>query len=134
MADRIIKLPKIMDPTRGNLSVVEQLKEVPFEVKRVYWTYDVPSGESRGGHAHKQLKQLIIAMSGSFIVNLDDGKGHKESYHLNHPWEGLLVETEVWRTLDDFSSGAVCVVLASELYDEEDYIYDYEEFVRYVNR
>lgn len=123
-----------MDPTRGNLSVVEQLKEVPFEVKRVYWTYDVPSGESRGGHAHKQLKQLIIAMSGSFIVNLDDGKGHKESYHLNHPWEGLLVETEVWRTLDDFSSGAVCVVLASELYDEEDYIYDYEEFVRYVNR
>lgn len=134
MADRIIKLPKIMDPTRGNLSVVEQLKEVPFEVKRVYWTYDVPSGESRGGHAHKQLKQLIIAMSGSFIVNLDDGKGHKESYHLNHPWEGLLVETEVWRTLDDFSSGAVCVVLASELYDEEDYIYDYDEFVRYVNR
>jgi len=123
-----------MDPTRGNLSVVEQLKEVPFEVKRVYWTYDVPSGESRGGHAHKQLKQLIIAMSGSFIVNLDDGKGHKESYHLNHPWEGLLVETEVWRTLDDFSSGAVCVVLASELYDEEDYIYDYDEFVRYVNR
>lgn len=123
-----------MDPTRGNLTVVEQLSEVPFEVKRVYWTYDVPSGESRGGHAHKQLKQLIVAMSGSFIVNLDDGKGHRESYHLNHPWEGLLVDTEVWRTLDDFSTGAVCMVLASELYDPEDYIYDYDEFVRYVNR
>lgn len=134
MAERIIKLPKIMDPTRGNLTVVEQLHEVPFEVKRVYWTYDVPSGESRGGHAHKQLKQLIVAMSGSFIVNLDDGKGHRESYHLNHPWEGLLVDTEVWRTLDDFSTGAVCMVLASELYDPEDYIYDYDEFVRYVNR
>lgn len=134
MAERIIKLPKIMDPTRGNLTVVEQLSEVPFEVKRVYWTYDVPSGESRGGHAHKQLKQLIVAMSGSFIVNLDDGKGHRESYHLNHPWEGLLVDTEVWRTLDDFSTGAVCMVLASELYDPEDYIYDYDEFVHYVNR
>ena len=134
MAERIIKLPKIMDPTRGNLTVVEQFSEVPFEVKRVYWTYDVPSGESRGGHAHKQLKQLIVAMSGSFIVNLDDGKGHRESYHLNHPWEGLLVDTEVWRTLDDFSTGAVCMVLASELYDPEDYIYDYDEFVRYVNR
>lgn len=131
---KIINLPKIMDPTRGNLSVVEQLKEVPFEVKRVYWTYDVPSGESRGGHAHKQLKQLIIAMSGSFIVNLDDGKGNTASYHLNHPWEGLLVDTEVWRTLDDFSSGAVCVVLASELYDPEDYIYDYDDFLRYVKR
>lgn len=123
-----------MDPTRGNLTVVEQLNEVPFEVKRVYWTYDVPSGESRGGHAHKQLKQLIVAMSGSFTVNLDDGKGNHEAYHLNHPWEGLLVDTEVWRTLDDFSTGAVCVVLASELYEPEDYIYDYDEFVKYVNR
>ena len=134
MAERIIKLPKIMDPTRGNLTVVEQLSEVPFEVKRVYWTYDVPSGESRGGHAHKQLKQLIVAMSGSFIVNLDDGKGHRESYHLNHPWEGLLVDTEVWRTLDDFSTGAVCMVLASEHYDESDYIYEYEDFKREVAR
>ncbi len=134
MTDRIIKLSKIADPTRGNLTVVEQLKDVPFDVKRVYWTYDVPSGESRGGHAHKQLKQLIVAMSGSFIVNLDDGKGHRESYYLNHPWEGLVVDTEVWRTLDDFSTGAVCMVLASELYDPDDYIYDYDEFVRYVNR
>jgi len=134
MTGRIITLPKITDPTRGNLTVVEQLSEVPFEVKRVYWTYDVPSGESRGGHAHKKLKQLIVAMSGSFIVNLDDGKGNKEAYHLNHPWEGLLVDTEVWRTLDDFSTGAVCVVLASELYEPEDYIYDYDEFVKYVNR
>lgn len=134
MPGRIIKLNKITDPTRGNLTVVEQLNEVPFDIKRVYWTYDVPSGESRGGHAHKQLQQLIIAMSGSFTVNLDDGKGDKQAYHLNHPWEGLLVDTEVWRTLDDFSTGAVCVVLASELYDPEDYIYDYEEFLQYVKR
>lgn len=134
MTGRIIKLPKITDPTRGSLTVVEQLHEFPFEIKRAYWTYDVPGGESRGGHAHKQLKQLIVAMSGSFTVNLDDGKGNKESYHLNHPWEGLLVDTEVWRTLDDFSTGAVCMVLASELYDPDDYIYDYQEFLSYVQR
>lgn len=134
MIGRIVKLPKIIDPTRGNLTVVEQQKEVPFEVKRVYWTYDVPSGESRGGHAHKCLQQLIVAMSGSFIVNLDDGLGHTEAYHLNHPWEGLLVDVGVWRTLDDFSTGAVCMVLASELYDPKDYIYDYDEFLTYKNQ
>ena len=91
----------------------------------------MPAGESRGGHAHKQLYQLVVAMSGSFIVNIDNGK-EKKSVLLNHPWEGLLITPGVWRTLDDFSSGAVCMVLASELYDEEDYIYEYEDFLEYV--
>ena len=131
MIGQIIDLPKIVDP-RGNLSVAEQLKNVPFEVKRVYWTYDVPGGESRGGHAHKECVELIIAVSGSFTVTLDDGKGHSESYHLNHPWQGLLVTTGIWRTLEDFSSGSVCLVLASELFDEDDYIYEYDDFVEYA--
>ena len=127
----IIELPKIYDP-RGNLTVAEQMKNVPFDVKRVYWTYDVPSGESRGGHAHKECRELIIAVSGSFTVTLDNGKGLLKNYHLNHPWQGLLVNTGIWRTLEDFSSGAVCLVLASELYDEEDYIYEYEDYLEYV--
>ena len=124
---KIINLIKITDP-RGNLTVAEQCKDVPFEIKRVYWTYDVPGGESRGGHAHRNLQQCIVAMSGSFDVILDDGKGTRETYHLNHPWQGLLIGCGVWRTLEDFSSGAVCMVLASELFDEADYIYDYDEF------
>ena len=124
---KIIPLKKIVDPTRGALTVVEQCNDVPFEVKRVYWTYDVPSGECRGGHAHKKLKQLLVAMSGSFRVVLDNGKDKKEVL-LNHPWEGLLITPGVWRTLEDFSSGAVLMVLASELYDANDYIRDYGEF------
>ena len=131
MIGKIIDLPKIVDP-RGNLTVAEQMGNVPFEVKRVYWTYDVPGGESRGGHAHKQCVEFIIAVSGSFTVTLDDGKGHYEAHHLNHPWQGLLVSTGIWRTLEDFSSGAVCLVLASELFDEADYIYEYDEFLEYV--
>lgn len=127
----IIELPKICD-LRGNLTVAEQMKNVPFDVKRVYWTYDVPSGESRGGHAHKECVEMIIAVSGSFTVTLDDGKGNRKDFHLNHPWQGLLVNTGIWRTLEDFSSGAVCLVLASELYDEEDYIYEYEDYLKYV--
>ena len=125
----LITLPKIFDP-RGNLTVAESMKQVPFDVRRVYWTYDVPAGESRGGHAHKQCREVIIAVSGSFTVTLDNGN-EKQSFHLNHPWQGLLVETGIWRTLDDFSSGAVCLVLASELYDESDYIYDYNEYLKY---
>lgn len=128
---QIIDLPKIYDP-RGNLTVAEQMKNVPFEVKRVYWTYDVPSGESRGGHAHRQCKEFIIAVSGSFTVTLDNGTGKKEEYHLNHPWQGLLVDTDIWRTLEDFSSGAVCLVLASELYEEDDYIREYDDFLQRV--
>ena len=130
MIGKIIDLPRIYDP-RGNLSVVEQLKEVPFDIKRVYWTYDVPGGESRGGHAHKKCQSFIIAVSGSFTVRLDDGHKH-ETYHLNHPYQGLLINTGVWRTLEDFSSGAVCLALASELFDENDYIREYDDFIRYV--
>ena len=114
---KIIDIPKIED-RRGNLSVVEEFKNVPFHIARAYWLYDVPAGAMRGGHAHKRLKQLLIALSGSFTVTLDDG--HEK-----------LIETGIWRTIDDFSSGAVCLVLASELYDESDYIYDYEEFLKY---
>lgn len=130
MTGKIIDLPRIYDP-RGNLTVVEQLKEVPFDIKRVYWTYDVPGGESRGGHAHKKCQSFIIAVSGSFTVRLDDGHRH-ETYHLNHPYQGLLINTGVWRTLEDFSSGAVCLALASELFDENDYIREYDDFIRYV--
>ena len=130
MIGKIIDLPRIYDP-RGNLTVVEQLKEVPFDIKRVYWTYDVPGGESRGGHAHKKCQSFIIAVSGSFTVRLDDGHRH-ETYHLNHPYQGLLINTGVWRTLEDFSSGAVCLALASELFDENDYIREYDDLIRYV--
>ncbi len=127
----IIDLPKILDP-RGNLTVVEQFKEVPFKISRVYWVYDVPGGEHRGGHAHKQCRQLIVAVSGSFTVTLDDTE-HKSSFLLNHPYQGLIVQTGVWRTLEDFSSGAVCLVLAELPFDEEDYIRDYDEYRNYVN-
>ena len=126
----IIELPKITDP-RGNLTVAEQLKNVPFDIKRVYWTYDVPGGESRGGHAHKALYQLVVAMSGSFTVTLDNGEERK-TILLNQPWQGLFIKPNTWRTLDDFSSGAVCMVLASELFDEEDYIYEYSDFIQYM--
>lgn len=128
---KLIDLPKIVDP-RGNLTVAEGLKNVPFDIKRVYWLYDIPAGEGRGGHAHKQIKQLLIAVSGSFHVTLDNGK-EKQTYLLNHPYQALLIDTGIWRTLDDFSSGAVCVVLASDWYEEEDYIYDYNDFLKYVN-
>ena len=128
---KLIDLPKITDP-RGNLTFAEAQSMVPFDIKRAYWVYDVPAGESRGGHAHKRLRQLIIALSGSFHVTLDNGCERK-SVLLNHPWQALLIETNVWRTLDDFSSGAVCMVLASEHYDADDYIEDYDEFLAYVS-
>ncbi|MBM6674096.1 sugar 3,4-ketoisomerase [Marseilla massiliensis] len=127
---KVLCLPKIIDP-RGNLTVAESMKDMPFDIKRVYWVYDVPGGECRGGHAHKECKEFIIAVSGSFHVTLDDGN-NKNTYLLNHPYQGLFVETGIWRTLDDFSSGAVCLVLASDLYDEGDYIRDYDEFLDYV--
>lgn len=128
---KIIELPRITDP-RGNLTVAEANKNIPFDIKRVYWLYDVPSGECRGGHAHKQIKEILIAVSGSFHVTLDNGK-EKQTFLLNHPYQGLLIDTKTWRTLDDFSSGAVCVVLASDFYDENDYIYDYNDFLQYIN-
>jgi hypothetical protein len=131
MNARWIELPKIVDP-RGNLTVAEQMKNVPFGIARVYWTYDIPSGERRGGHAHRTCEEIIIAVSGSFDVMLDDGKGSQKVYHLNHPYQGLYVGTSMWRTLEDFSSGAVCLVLASELFNEEEYIYDYDEFLDFA--
>ena len=128
---KIIELPRITDP-RGNLTVAEANKNIPFDIKRVYWLYDVPGGECRGGHAHQQIKEILIAVSGSFHVTLDNGK-EKQTFLLNHPYQGLLIDTKTWRTLDDFSSGAVCVVLASDFYDENDYIYDYNDFLQYIN-
>lgn len=128
---KIIELPRITDP-RGNLTVAEANKNIPFDIKRVYWLYDVPGGECRGGHAHKQIKEILIAVSGSFHVTLDNGK-EKQTFLLNHPYQGLLIDTKTWRTLDDFSSGAVCVVLASDFYDENDYIYNYNDFLQYIN-
>lgn len=126
---KIIDLPKISDP-RGNLTVAEEWKDVPFRIARAYWVYDVPGGESRGGHAHKRLKQLVIAVSGSFTVTIDDGE-ERRTILLNHPYQGLIIETGIWRTLDDFSSGAVCLVLASEPYEADDYIEDYKDFLEY---
>lgn len=127
---KLINLSKIIDP-RGNLTVVEQNIDIPFEIKRAYWTYDVPSGECRGGHAHKEQLELVVALSGSFDVTLDNGKD-KETYHLNHPYQGLLIPTMVWRTLEDFSSGAVCFVLASDLFDEDDYIREYDNYIKII--
>ena len=127
---KLINLPRITD-LRGNLTVAEGNGIVPFDIKRAYWVYDVPGGESRGGHAHKRLRQVVVALSGSFHVTLDNGF-ERRTVLLNHPWQGLVIETNTWRTLDDFSSGAVCLVLASEHYEEDDYIYDYNEFLRYV--
>lgn len=115
---------------KGNITVVENNDTVPFEVKRTYYLYDIPGGESRGGHAHRELQQLIIAASGSFSVTLDDGRV-KRTFVLNRPYQGLLVVPGIWRTLDDFSSGSVCLVLASEKYEESDYIRDYDEFIMY---
>lgn len=114
---------------KGNITVVENGTTVPFDIKRTYYLYDVPGGESRGGHAHKELYQVMVAASGSFTVTLDDGSV-KRSFLLNRPYQALLVVPGIWRELDDFSSGSVCLVLASHGYDEADYIRDYDEFLR----
>lgn len=124
---KIIELPKVLDP-RGNLSFIEGGQHIPFDIKRVYYLYDVPGGSNRGSHAHKDLHQFIVAMSGSFDVVLDDGQ-EKKRFHLNRSYCGLYVCPMMWRDLDNFSSGAVCMVLASEHYDETDYIRDYEQFI-----
>jgi hypothetical protein len=116
----------------GNITVVENSGTIPFNTQRVYYLYDVPGGEARGGHAHKELQQLIIAASGSFSVTIDDGNV-KRTFLLNRPYQGLLIVPGIWRTLDDFSSGSVCLVLASHKYDEADYIRSYDEFLRYKN-
>lgn len=125
---RIIELPKISDP-RGNLTFVEAGRHIPFDIKRVYYLYDVPGGSERAGHGHKQLQQLFIAMSGSFDVQIDDGY-QKKKYHLNRSYYGLYVCPMIWRDLDNFSSGAVCMVLASDYYDESDYYREYQDFLK----
>lgn len=127
---RIVELPKISDP-RGNLTFIEGGHHVPFEFQRMYYLYDVPGGAERGGHAHKALHQLIIAMSGSFDVLLDDGQSKKQ-FHLNRSYYGLYVCPLIWRELNNFSSGSVCVVLASNRYDEGDYYRSYGEFLQSV--
>jgi WxcM-like, C-terminal len=127
---RIIDLPKISDP-RGNLTFIEGGNHIPFDIQRVYYLYDVPGGSERGGHAHKDLHQLIIAMSGSFDVVLDDGF-EKKRFHLNRSYYGLYVDTMVWRELDNFSSGSVSMVLASNKYTEDDYLRDYNDFLSCV--
>ena len=125
---KMVDLPKIHDP-RGNLTFIEGGSHVPFDIQRVYYLYDVPGGSERGGHAHKALHQLIIAMSGSFDVLIDDGM-EKKRVHLNRSYNGLYVCPMIWRELDNFSSGAVCMVLASNKYSECDYYRDYPEFMR----
>ena len=124
---RTIELPKISDP-RGNLTFIEGDHHVPFDIRRVYYLYDVPGGAERGGHAHKDLSQLIVAMSGSFDVLLDDGR-EKRRFHLNRSYYGLYVCPMIWRELDNFSSGSVCMVLASNRYDEADYYRDYDQYL-----
>lgn len=115
---------------KGNLTAVSNFKQIPFDIKRIYYLYDVPGGLSRGGHAHKDLQQLVVALSGSFDITLDDGKV-KRTFQLSRPNIGLLVPSGLWRELYNFSSGSICMVLASELYNENDYLRDYCEFINY---
>ena len=129
---RIIELPKISDP-RGNLSFIEGGKHIPFDIQRVYYLYDVPGGSDRGSHAHRKQHEFIVAMSGSFDVLLDDG-AEKKRFHLNRSYYGLHVYPMMWRYLDNFSSGAVCMVLASACFDETDYIRDYALFASLTKR
>ena len=125
---KVIELPK-NHRDKGNITAVNSLIEVPFSVNRIYYLYDVPGGESRGGHAHKELQQVIIAVSGSFDLIIDDGK-NKKTFNLNRPHSGVLMPKGLWRELDNFSSGSICLVLASLKYDEEDYIRNYEDFLK----
>lgn len=126
----VIELPKITDP-RGNLTFIEGQHHIPFEIRRVFYLYDVPTGEDRGAHAHKALHQFIVCLSGSFDVTLDDGK-NKSMVHLNRPWKGLHIPPMIWASEVNFDPGSVCLVLASSAYDESDYYRDYNEFLRAV--
>ncbi len=127
---RLLDLPKVPN-VLGNLTFIEGDGHIPFAIQRVYYLYDVPGGAERGGHAHRELQQLIIAMSGSFDVVLDDGY-QTQRFHLNRSYQGLYVRTLIWRELDNFSSGSVCLVLASNRYDEADYYRNYDDFLRAV--
>jgi hypothetical protein len=127
---RIIDLPKIADP-RGNLTFIEGTRHIPFEISRVFYLYDVPGGAFRAGHANKTCEQFLIAMSGSFDVTLDDGNIRK-NYHMNRSYYGLYIPAMIWRSIDNFSSGSICTVLASHYYDENDYYYEYEQFKKAI--
>jgi hypothetical protein len=127
----LIELPK-NHTINGNITSVNNFQQIPFEIKRVYYLYDIPGGESRGGHAHKALQQLIIAASGSFDLIVNDGKV-KRTFNLNRPYQGVLMPAGLWRELDNFSSGSICLVLASQEYTEIDYIRDYGEFLNFKN-
>lgn len=127
---KIVNFPKITD-VRGNLSFIEENRQIPFEIKRVYYLYDVPSGATRGGHAHKALEQIVIALSGSFDVVLDDGY-NRRTFFLNRPHYGLYLPPGIWRELENFSSNSVALSLVSQVYDESDYIRDYETFKRMI--
>ena len=129
---KIIELPKISDP-RGNLSVIEELKDIPFKIERTYWIYDVPGGEERGEHAYKENQEFIIALSGSFDVVLDDGK-EKKVFQLNRSYYGLYVPKGMWRKMENFSTNSLALVLSSTKYDPKDYIRDYQEFLKYVKQ
>lgn len=126
MEAQIIELPKFVD-RRGNLSIIEQFKQIPFKIERTYWIYDVPGGEKRGGHAYKENQEFIVALSGSFDVVLDDGKERKV-FHLNRSYYGLYVPKGLWRQMENFSTNSLALVLASTPYNEADYIYAYELF------
>jgi len=132
MTTQIINLPKIEDP-RGNLTFVEQLKHVPFEIKRVYWIYDVPGGQIRGGHAFKKQREFIIALSGSFDMVIHDGKEEKR-YHLNRSYYGLYIPNGLWRHMENFSTNSVAMVLSSTSFDESDYIRDFETFKQDISQ
>jgi hypothetical protein len=127
----IIHFPRIQDRA-GNITPVQNGIEVPFDVRRIYYLYDIPGGEDRGAHAHKKLQQLIIAASGSFDITIDDGR-NKKTVQLNRPYFGLHIRPGMWRSISNFSSGAICLVLASELYDRLDYLRTYDEFLNYIN-
>lgn len=129
---KIIQLPKISDP-RGNLSVIEEFKDIPFKIERTYWIYDVPGGESRGGHAYKENQEFIVALSGSFDVNLDDGK-EKRLFSLNRSYNGLYVPKGMWREMTNFSTNSLALVLSSTKYNANDYIRDYDVFLKYANK
>ena len=128
---RLIDLPKILDE-RGNLSFLQGNKEIPFEIKRVYWIYDVPGGEMRGGHAYRSLNELIIALSGSYEVVLHDGK-QEHRYHLNRSYYGLYVPKMIWRHIENFSTNALALIIADDFYSREEYIRDFDEFRRMSN-